>query len=141
MDTIRLTGPGLITKIVSEYFCIESNGSEQADDLCSGSTVSTEVIDNNSMIKISENVTIFPYYFFNPVPNSYTTELSDENKMIDLKLKYVVSNSLEIDSNKLTNETIESEKGKCDGNGCRTDTIVCTYAVHWWQRSWQENEG
>jgi hypothetical protein len=141
MDTIRLTGPGLITKIMSEYLCTENNGSERADDLCSGSTESTEIIGNDSMMKILGNVTIFPYFFLNPVPNTYTTELSDENKMIDLKLKYVVTNNLAIDSNKLTDEIIESEKGECDGNDCRTDTIVCTYAVHWWQRSWQENEG
>jgi hypothetical protein len=141
MDTIRLTGPGLITNIVSEYLCIENNGSEHTDDLCYGSTESTEIIINDSKMKSLETVIIFPYYFFNPIPNSYTTELSDEKKMTHLKLKYVVTNELGIGSTELTNVTTESEKGKCDVKACRTDAFVRTYAVHWWQRSWQEKNG
>lgn len=140
MDTIRLTGPGLISKIVSKYLCSENDGFDLTGDLNHGSMNPVEVTDSyNSKKKILENITIFPYYFLNPVPNTYTTELNDEKSMSALKLKYTVTAKSEIDNIKFDENAIE--KRKCDGDANRTDAVLCTYAIHWWQRSWQEKIG
>ena len=140
MDTIRLTGPGLISKIVSEYLYSENNGSGLTDDLDHGIIDTTEITDTNNISEnnISNNITIFPYYFLNPVPNTYTIELSDEKNLNDLKLKYIVKNQHEINNTKLDEN--KTEKCELDGDAHSTDTIVRTYAIHWWQRSWQEKK-
>ena len=102
---------------------------------------------NISKKKIKENLTIFPYYFLNPIPNTYTTDLTDGKSMLDLKLKYVVRNNMEVkfvkssdEGNKNSEKGKEDENNKCDYIAHSTNTTICTYAIHWWQRSWQQKK-
>ena len=110
-----------------------------------------------------DNIIIFPFSFFNPVPNNENTDLKDEKSKNIIKKKYltvpdVPEEEKEGDEDKSKNEfnenlcIIKSNK-ICDNeiensfiyennifinsnkNECRM--ILTSYDVHWWQKSCQ----
>ena len=150
METIRLTGPGLLTKLLFELFCSKEvklnyddkvsenindnniNDNNSSDDSNNDSNNDNNIHnnihdynnnDNNNnnnnyylnKRKPFDNVIIFPYTVFNPVPNNEITDVTDENSINAKKEKYL---KVLYYRNEYKNENKnESRNENQDGNG------------------------
>jgi hypothetical protein len=167
METIRMTGPGMLTKTIFEYLSIEKNRKEE----------SIKASDKNSHRYHGNAITVFPYTVFNAIPNTHTVDLADSEKIIELKKRFIVRREIRSE-----NEAVEGDIGlildddynlvdrhvgdnerQCHKSTTPTATAAANLntehsksrvekssvevirgrnyfgsaAVHWWQRSWQ----
>jgi hypothetical protein len=168
MDTIRNTGPGLITRILYEYLCKDAynNNDSNINNDCringTSSNNSNNDNDNNNDIK-NNDILILPYKSFNPVPNTVITDLSDKNQIQFVKNKYLnecnndnddiynnENNNIDNNNNDINddndgnsnndNNNTNNKNNKKNKNNERINekkNTVHSYAIHWWQRSWQ----
>ena len=131
MHTIGSTGPGLLTRTVYDSL--------------------TTPNESNTTSELMQSVLILPYFAFTPVPNTVTVDIADVEARTVLKEQYVIHPF--VDRLKCTNDSV-SVSTTTDSNGstiesnttCSNKTVPMsdmpvgsrTYAIHWWQRSWQK---
>ena len=116
--TIRLTGPGLLTTVVDLYLmeiAMHTLNSESTDvDVC-----------------------IFPYWTFHPIPHQPPPpSLSDStpeavSKRHELKRLYIREAPSRINDDR-------KDESITDRYHDSTRMYIPTYAIHWWQCSWQK---
>lgn len=163
METIRMTGPGMLTKTVFEYLCTERNRKKETVKV-SG--------DTNSNENHEYGITVFPYTVFNPIPNTYTINLSEREEIIELKRRFIVGREIRregkdvegdvslrsddntnlIDRHEGNNEeqfhiltttnlntstNLDTAHFKSSAEMLRSRNYFGSAAIHWWQRSWQ----
>ena len=137
-DTIRLTGPGMLTQTVEKYLL------EVMTDL--DNIYLSDVTQIRSGVEprgetgeaAGDPLIILPYFAFNPVPNSVARtkllHLADVSSAAlahrqSLRDQYVVQRTIESSKQVSTNE----------GYGEGGVDQLFTIAVHWWQCSWLQN--
>ena len=147
-ETIKTTGPGMVTKTIYEYLCenksIRENKIELKNEIENKSKNDLENCfresDKNDCSNSNEiyynrisNITIFPYTVFHPLPNSISTDLNNNIDIQKLNDKYVISDAFK-------NTKINDDRdGKNDSNVImKIDKYSSSFALHWWQKSWQE---
>ena len=169
METIRLTGPGLLTKTLFQFICHNKDTTRHVDDNGNGNHNSnnnnndnnnnnnnrTIIVDHNEAC--FENIVIFPFSFFNPVPNNENTDLKDEKSKNITRKKYLTepedsivrnenklienqcinSKSNAICQNKTEDTDIDENNILFNSNKNKHKMIFVSYAIHWWQKSWQ----
>lgn len=163
METIRMTGPGMLTKTIFEYLSVERNKKKESVKA--------------SVDKIGDKhhgyaITVFPYTVFNPIPNTYTVDLADREEAIELKKRFISREnrsenkdvvgdiSLTSDDNNnlidshvgdsekqchvltTTTANLDTEHSKSSAEKSSVEVVkgrnpFGSAAVHWWQRSWQ----
>ena len=109
-ETITLTGPGLLTRIIYQYFTAEDSLSTSEVDTDTSSPCTGR--DQHILGEDTDRIVLFPVDMFHPVPNNVHIALQGEEEEEDTH-----------------NSHIEDLKGQF----LTTNTI----AIHWWQRSWQ----
>ena len=149
-ETIKTTGPGMVTKTIYEYLCgnksirenkielkneIENKSENKLED-CFRESDENDCSNSNEIYynRIS-NITIFPYTVFHPLPNSISTDLNDNINIQKLKDKYVISDAFKYTKNN------DDREDKNDSNvimKMKIDKYSSSFALHWWQKSWQE---
>jgi hypothetical protein len=165
MDTIRNTGPGLITRILYEYLCCDvydnnNNGDNDNGDNNDSNDKNKGTYDNDNsdngfdFNRINDNdnkndnknkdILILPYKSFNPVPNTVITDLSDRNQIQFMKNKYLNEcnddKSNNDNTSTINNDNDNNENNKKSSNIDKindNNNAIHSYAIHWWQRSWQ----
>ena len=133
MHTISSTGPGLLTRAVYDGL------------------IRTEP-DTSS--ELTQSVLILPYYAFTPVPNTVSVDIADVEARTALKEQYIIhptvdnsknhtvtkdSKGIDTDSSGFALESNATRTELSTGSSSIDDYSLCslTYAIHWWQRSWQ----
>lgn len=158
METIRMTGPGMLTRTISEYLYSKKN---KNNELIEKVNIEKNVTENNRYTMM-----IFPYTVFNPIPNTYTVDLDNADMIGELKRKFLVKNETNCENKNGRDDTVEGSDGHDevivevtnkanDEKNSHVDTRLnieyssdntevtcrCKYsasaAIHWWQRSWQ----
>ena len=149
-ETIERTGPGLVTKTIYKYLC-ENKITEENENRNKNrkkNEISSEIELKNYFEKFDmkecntinedhhnkmSDITIFSYTVFHPLPNSISVDLNDKIKRQKLIEKYVLSESV------LNNKNDDDEEDK-DGSKVemKINKYNSSYALHWWQKSWQE---
>lgn len=95
METIRMTGPGMLTKTIFEYLSVEKNKKKK----------SLIVSDDKNIDKYhGYAITVFPYTVFNAIPNTYTVDLADREKIVELKKRFIVRREIRSE-----NEDVEGD--------------------------------
>ena len=97
METIRMTGPGMLTKTIFEYLSIEKNRKKESIILSD---------DKNSDRYHGYGITVFPYTVLNAIPNTYTVDLANKQKIMELKRRFIVCREIRSE-----NEDVEGDIG------------------------------
>ena len=133
MHTISSTGPGLLTRAV--YDCLTH----------------TESSSDTSSSELMQSVLVLPYFAFTPVPNTVYVDIADVAARTALKEQYIIHPFFD-SKKRTTNESKGTDTDSSNGliiesnTTCTGDSVLMddsssfgsrTYAVHWWQRSWQ----
>lgn len=161
METIRMTGPGMLTKTISEYLYSQK---KRNSELIEKVDIELNVTEQNRYTTM-----ILPYTVFNPIPNTYTVDLNNADMISELKRKYLVRNETKCEKIDIRDDTVKESDGDedivvevtkkdYDEKTCHVDTrlviepssndteVFCkskysaSAAIHWWQRSWQSEQ-
>ena len=160
METIRMTGPGMLTRTISDYLYYKKNKNRE---LVEKVDIEKNVTENNR-----HTMMIFPYTVFNPIPNTYTVDLDNADMVGELKRKFLVRNETNCENKKVRDDNVTGLDGHDDiiirnikaghemndhvdtrlnieSSSDNTEvTCRCKYstsaAIHWWQRSWQSEQ-
>lgn len=156
-----MTGPGMLTKTVSEYLYSKKNRSKEF--------IEKVDIEINITERYRYTMMIFPYTVFNPIPNTYTVDLNNADMVRELKKKYLVKNDMKCENKDVRDDNVKGLDGDdaivvevinkdYDEKNSNLDTrlniessghdteVTCrskysaSAAVHWWQRSWQSEQ-
>jgi hypothetical protein len=148
------TDTDTVTAVVTDAGVAQDASITIGDDN-KGATLTSERQSNT----IPGPVLVLPYWCFHPVPNDVSVDLLDNAHLEDIKAKYVqLEGPLFIDEccpqDKGANTDVApadaaiqlSETHKENDERMRTQrpSVVHTeppgkpYAIHWWQRSWQQ---
>lgn len=141
MKTISETGPGVLTRCIFEYFRDDAPSALNAPTKSMDSLNSLNLLDSlRSSDEASQQASspsqgnhllpcvVFPISFFSPVPNNVRVNLEDELALNNLKSVHVnAGNSLDrlfTSDASMTRQSLHPSP---------------SFAVHWWQRSWQSS--
>ena len=129
--TVRSTGPGLLTQVLDCHF-----REQQQQGVRQGASSSSQP---GSPERGCSDVLVLPYFVFSPVPNNAKIpSLADDsesarNLLKELRLLYC---SEWEDNNE---DSVEPFSGEDANPEPKVVGIGGVVAIHWWQRSWQDN--